>query len=187
MSDAATVLFAVIGGLAAASWFLSVVEWIGTMTLSAFFFRTGIVVFREKRALPTPAAGVGSRLETETAVCRFPGPSLCLFRYRVRLLGFTLHTPFLVKGSVRWDGIWATVEARIPVFPLAFLASWLLGSTAGGAMLIAQNENFWVGIGVLAIGWLFPLALCLLSIPFEIQRARMAFEEIQVVPSSTRS
>ncbi len=48
-------------------------------------------------------------------------------------------------------------------------------------MLIRGDESVWIGIGLLLIGWVFALAMCLVSIPYEIQRARLAWEEIQEV------
>ena len=181
MSDSAAVLFGIIGGIAALAWILMLVEWIGTLALSALVFRTGIVVLRETHALSPPAVRAGGRLETEDAVCRFVGPGHCLFRYRVRLFGFTLHTPFLVKGTARWEGTSVTATGRIPVFPIVFLVAWALGFTLGGAILIRGDESVWIGIGLLLVGWVFALAMCLVSIPFEIQRARLALEEIQEV------
>ncbi len=133
MSDSAAVLFGIVGGIAALAWILMLVEWIGTLALSALVFRTGIVVFREIQAVPSPAVGGGGRFETPSAVCKFVGPGYCLFRYRVRLFGFTLHTPFLVKATGRWEGPSVTATGRIPVFPIVFLVAWALGFTARGS------------------------------------------------------
>ena len=65
------------------------------------------------------------------------------------------------------------------MFPIVFLAAWALGFTAGGLMLISGDESVWVGIGLLLVGWVFALGMCLVSIPYEIQRARLAWEEIR--------
>ena len=54
MSDWAAVLFGIIGGIAALAWILMLVEWIGTLTLSALVFRTGIVVFERDPCSPSP-------------------------------------------------------------------------------------------------------------------------------------
>jgi hypothetical protein len=178
------VLVWIIGGIAGLAWILTIVEWIGTLCFSALVFRIGIVVFRETQALPPSPIGSDDRLETDNAVYRSAGPNCWLFRFRVRIFGFTLHTPFLVKGTARWEGTSVTTTGRIPVFPIVFLVAWALGFTAGGVMVIRSDESAWLGIGLLLLGWLFALGLCLISIPFEIQRARLAFEEIHEALSS---
>jgi hypothetical protein len=181
MSDSAQVVFAVVGAVAAAAWVLAAAEWVATLALASWAYRLGPTVLREIHPLPVPREGAEGRWETENAVARLVPPALCLFRFRVRLFGFTLHTPFLVKGTVRWQDSGAVVEGRIPLFPLVFLAMWLIGCTVGGAMLATESETFWVGIGLLAIGWLFPICLALLSIPFEKDRARTAFAEVEAL------
>ena len=100
MSGSVTASFAVFGGIAAVCWLLAVVEWIGTLRLSRWVFRLGPVVFRDTQAPSLPPYRGDGRDETESACWRLAGPNLCLFRYRVRPFGATLHTPFLVKGTI---------------------------------------------------------------------------------------
>ena len=100
MSDSAAVLFGIVGGIAALAWILMLVEWIGTLALSALVFRTGIVVFREIREVPSPAVGGESRFrDTERGlqIRRTRLLSLQVSRPPVRL-----HPPHAVSGEGHW-------------------------------------------------------------------------------------
>lgn len=188
-------LFAVLGSLAGLFWLLFVIEWIGTLRLSPWAFRFGPVVIRETYSLSLPLDSCRARSGDETARAdwRLVGPTFCLFRFRVRLLGPTLHTPFLVKGAIQGQevtprqGAPAQVVGRLPLFPLLFLLVWLIGCTAGGIMMVIDGQPLGVSIALLAIGWLFPPAICLASIPYEIGRARDALEELKEAPECSTS
>lgn len=178
--DAVVVFLVVVGAVAGVSWLLLVVEWMGTLSFSRGLFGMGPVVFRAAlRAMPRLDL-CEDRGETATSTWRRVSPGCCLFRYRVRLFGATLHTPFLIKGVLRCNGASSGVEGRLPFFPLMFLAAWLVECTAGGVLVLTRPEAapLPAGIGLLLLGWGFPAALCLLSIPYEIGRAQTALADL---------
>jgi hypothetical protein len=174
------VLFGAAIIIAFVSWFLIIVESIGMWRFWPWVFRTGIRVFNETHSLAVPTLVIGSEVETDSGKFKAIALGICLFRFRrPRWFSFVLHTPFPIKGSVRWDGTLARVEGRIPVFTTLFLAAWLLGWTVGGFMAVFQGKEYTLGIGVTLLGWAIIAGMSVFSIPFEIRRARKVFCELQ--------
>ena len=142
-------------------------------------FRYGVRVWQEARALPLPTRAVGSAFETRHGKFKFVDPQLCLFRWRMGWFSFDVHTPFQIKGSVRWNGSQATVEGRIPVFTTLFMAAWLVGCTVGGATMTLQPEGLVGGLGFLLLGWSFGALMCFIAVPFEVRRAKRILSEYE--------
>jgi len=51
-------------------------------------------------------------------------------------------------------------------------------------MVLVEGEALWAGVVLVAIGWALPLGMCAASIPFEIERARLAYAELAAVLQS---
>jgi hypothetical protein len=97
----------------------------------------------------------------------------------MRWFSFKIHTPFPIKGSLRWAGDQATVVGRIPLFTTLFLAAWLVGWTAAAVMMPLAAGGVLAGLGFLLLGWAFAVGICLFSVPFEIHRARQMLDEYE--------
>lgn len=162
-----------------ASWFLAIWESIAMWRFSPWIFRAGIRVLDESWSLPVPAMGMGSILETKNGKFKIVSHELYLFRLRARWTGILVAMPFPIKGTIRWSGNLARVEGRIPVFTTAFLLAWVVGWTAGSVLAIVQPGGFLVGLKFLLLGWLTAGGICLISIPFEIRRARKLLDELE--------
>jgi hypothetical protein len=162
-----------------ASWLLALREFIGMWRFWPRVFGTGIRVLQETRSLPLPTLTVGSEFETKSGKFKIIAPQLCFFRRRMRWLDFDVHTPFPIKGSLRWNGSRAAIEGRIPVFTTLFFAAWLVGWTIGTAIAAFEPGQLVGGGAFLFLGWAFAAGMCLLSIPFEIRRAKRILREFE--------
>ena len=166
---------AVVAGIA--SWFLGIAEFIGMWRFWPWVFRTGIRVLRETHSINVPIMRIDSVFETESGWCKFVAPRLCLFRCRMHWFGLDWHTPFPIKGSVRWDGTRANVEGPIPLFSTVFFGAWVIAWTVGGNWAVLHE--FVAGMSFLVLGWLFAGGICLFSISFEIRRAQRILGELE--------
>src|SRR5262249_31971162 len=164
---------------AVASWLLGIGESIGMWRFWPRVFETGFRVLQEARSLPLPTLAVGSEFETKSGKFKIIAPQLCFFRRGMSWLNVDFHTPFPVKGSLRWNGSWAVIEGRIPVSTTLFLAAWLVGWTIGMAIVASKPGNLVGGLAYLFLGWTFTAGICLLSIPFEIRRATRILREFE--------
>ena len=134
MNQLGSVLFMTAWGIGVASWFFAIAESIGMWRFWPWVFGTGLRVWKENSSLPFQALAIGSEIETESGKIKVVSPNLCLFRWRMRWFSFDIHTPFPIKGSLKWDGNQTTIEGRIPLFTTLFFAAWLIGWTVGGVM-----------------------------------------------------
>jgi len=112
VSEATRTIVIAFGAVAGICWLLTVAEWVSTLSLRRWVFQMGPVVVREVQPGHLPPCVATERDATQHARWRSIGPALLVFRYRVRLFGATLHTPFLVKGAIRPLGDRTMVEGR---------------------------------------------------------------------------
>jgi hypothetical protein len=167
-----------------ASWFLGLAESLGMWRFKPLAFRLGLVGLREDRVLPNPYGRlpVGEPFETQNGKFILTPQDGCLFRSRFQRFGFRLHTPFPMKGSVRWVGDHAHIECRIPMFPMVFMAAWIVGWTTGLIMLIVsegEGAGAAIGLAFFAIGVGAVVAMTALSIRFERGRAVKLVAELE--------
>lgn len=180
-------LFTAAWVVGAASWFLAIAELIGMWRFSGWVFRSGLVVLAEDRIMPNPSGRLPSHetIETTHGKFRFVGPSECLFRSQFRRSGSRVHTPFPLKGSIRWSGDHADIKGRIPIFTVVFLGAWLVGWTAGAWMTISSgSDGAGMGIAVLLIGFAAVGGLTAFSLPYEKRRSRSLVRELEALISS---
>ena len=162
-----------------ASWFLAIVESIGMWRFWPWVFGTGVRVWTENSSLPLQTMGIGSEIETESGKFKVVSPDLCLFRWRMRWFSFNIHTPFPIKGSLRWDGYRTIIEGRIPLFPILFFAAWLIGWTSGGVMVGLQSGISFDNVCSTLLGLAFVAGMFGFSIPLEMRRAREVLSEYE--------
>jgi hypothetical protein len=162
------------------AWFLAVAESIGVWRFGSWAYRLGPCVIRESRPLPSPSGVVPLADVFETANGKFKliAPDHCLFRGQLGLFRVRLNTPFPVKGSIRWRGVHAEVEGRIPLFTTLFFAAWFVGWGVGGVMAMLSPSGPLAGLGFLLFGWAFAGGMVALSIPLELRRARRVLNEL---------
>jgi hypothetical protein len=182
-----TVIFMAAWVAGVASWFLAVAESIGMWRFSGWVFRSGLVVLAEERIVPNPSGRLPSHetIETANGKFRFVGPSECLFRSQFRMFTFQVHTPFPLKGSIRWSGDHAHIKGRIPIFTAVFIGAWLVGWTAGSLMAIASgSEGAGFGVPFLVIGFAAVGGTTAFSLPFEKRRSRSLVGELEALIST---
>jgi hypothetical protein len=108
------------------------------------------------------------------------GTEEVLFRRKERLFGYRWHTPFPMKGRVRWEGRDAVIEGRLSLGGILFYCAWLLGITIW--CVITWNDPAtqawalapWILVG----GWLFGAAIVLWSAWYETKLARRIVGEL---------
>jgi len=172
-------LFIAAWGAGVALWLLAIGESVGMWRFWPRVFEIGVRVLQEARSLPLPTLAVGSEFETKSGKFKIIAPQLCFFRMRMSCMNADLHTPFPIKGSLRWNGSRVAIEGRIPVFTTLFLAAWLVAWTIGMAIVASKPGNLVGGVAYLFLGWAFTAGICLLSIPFEIRRAMRILREFE--------
>ena len=151
-----------------ASWFLAWGEGLRVERFDPRTFDRGLRVLRETRALPPPSAVVGTTFEA--AHGRFSVTQTDRVLFRAKTYVWLWRTPLTFKCGIRWNGPVATVEGRLPVFPTAFCAAFLIGWTAFAAGV--AND-----LTALAVGWLFVAGMVVLSLPLERYRVHRLVDE----------
>jgi hypothetical protein len=135
--------FALLFALFVAAWVLSIGEAIGMWRFWPRVYGTGVRALHETRSLPLPTLATGSEFETKSGKFKIIAPEFCLFRPHMSRDDVHVYTPFLVKGSLRWNGDRATIEGRLPVYPALFIAAWLVGFTTGMAKEVSKGNLDW--------------------------------------------
>jgi len=161
-------------------------EFAGALCFSPWVFRIGLRVWRESRRLPVPTMAA---FETPTATFEVVGPGLCLFRPKMEWFSFGFRTRSLIKGTLRWEGDQATVEARLFLFPLLFACCTLAGGITWILTTDYQEEQVAGAVFLLVMGMVFS-GIYLSMIPSEIRRAREILSEYEALvtpPSESKS
>src|SRR5579862_1219750 len=119
-------LFLVAWCIGVACFFLAIVEAVGMLCFWGWTFGMGVRIWQDRSSLHPPAAETGAIIETENGKFKVLAPTVCIFRIKMPTFGFHVHTPFPIKGTLRWDGNGSTIEGRIPIFTTLFLCTWLV-------------------------------------------------------------
>lgn len=176
------ILFLLAWVLGVASWFGAVIESIGMWRFWPSVFRFGLMAIEEPCRLEriAPMAGQSACIETQSGVFWVLSETECLFRSKIAMFGFRIHTPFPLKGSISWVGAQATIRGRVPVGPSLFLGFWLMGWTASAAMtLSAKAGSAMIAMPPLVLGFAMVGGMVAFSIPLERNRLRQLVEELK--------
>jgi hypothetical protein len=177
------VVFVAACGIGVLSWFFAIFEFVAVSRFAHFPFRFGKLVYFESEAIPLPAESIDMQkvIKTENGKFKFVTQKECLFFQKLKLWGFRLYTPFPLKGKIRWRNGSAEIEGRIPLGTSLFLGAWVIGWTAGAAMLLnSGSAAFFISApGVFIVGWVFAGGVYFLSIPYEIRRAKSMVTELK--------
>jgi hypothetical protein len=174
-------LFVLAWAVGVLSWLLALAESIGVWRFMPLAYRIGRRVLRETVALPRPFITPSSdAFETENGKFKLVSPTLLLFRRKARLLSFQVHTPFPIKGAIRWEGETARVEGRVSLFATIFFGAWAVAWTVGGLALWLLGEPVLLAFGLLLVGWGFAGGMYVFSVRFELRRARAILGELKL-------
>jgi len=145
-------------------------------------FKWGRLALKESSSLPVDTSGIepGRVYKTRIGQFRFLKPPECLFCPKFEIFTLRVHTPFPVKGRIRWRNGVATIEGRIPLGSTVFVGAWLVGLTAASLRVgPTGSEVALASLGFLALGWLSAGALYFGSLRIELHRARKIIDEIR--------
>lgn len=158
------------------------VEWAGLMLFAPWAFHIGIRVMDERRQLPVPRLEPGATFEVGTAKLKLIAPDECLFRTRANMFGF--QTSFPLRGSVRWDGGFATVEAHLPLAAPIWSGLWIVGLAAVAIWSLVSGEGNLSSAGFLLLAMLVVGGAWAFTIPVELRRTRKMLDEMHGVLAS---
>ena len=164
--------------IAGASLAIIVVEVIGTWRFAPTVYRLGLTLQRRTVALaPPPPPGSLIQVSGDTpGLAKVVALDLCLFRSQFRLLGFHLHTPFPLRGSIRWEAGSGLLELRLPIGTSVFMAGWLIAWAGGSFMLPAGAAGQMGGVGMFVLGLAIVVGIVAFSLSVELMRAQQIFE-----------
>ena len=175
----------VFGGIGILSGYFAVVEFIAVRLFKYSFFGFGKLVYAESDDIPLPVETIHLQqiIKTENGKFKFVNEKECLFFERLKLWPFRFHSPFPLKGKIRWRIGIAEIEGRIPLGTSVFLGSWLIAWTGMAIIILASHPaEFFSGdllFGIFISGWLIVGGLYFLSIPYEIRRAKSVVAELK--------
>jgi len=174
--------------LMAASWFYVIYEQITVHLFKPSSFNYGKLVLKLSESIPRNQTiiQVDQVHKTENGKFKFINLQECLFCSKYRI--FAWHTPFPIKGVIRWHNGIAEVEGRIPLGTTLFFSAWLVDLTVGG--LLADFSNLWhpfAILGFITFGWFMAGAMYFISVPIEVRRARTVFNEFKQFVASRPS
>lgn len=144
-------------------------------------FRWGRLVLKESRFFPvrTSAMEPGRVYTTAIGQFKFLSSRECLFCPKFEVFALRVHTPFPIKGRIRWGNGIATVEGRVPLGATVFLGAWLIGWTTGLRFGATEPGVALASLAFVALGWLSAGALYFGSLWVELRRARKIVDEIR--------
>jgi hypothetical protein len=150
------------------SWFFAVVEMVAGALFARWAFNTGIVALRASDASAVPQGSAPTEGATEHGKFRRLEDGRILVRAKWPMFGFRIHTPFPLRGTVRFADGKATLEARAPLGPMAFFGLILLSSL--GSIVNPRGtvaDVFWIFAA-------FAIAVTLMIVfSFSVERPRM--------------
>jgi hypothetical protein len=173
-------------GLAIASLFGGVVEFVLVQCLRPAVFRIGRVVLKEPCSVPRNASSLdtGRVYATPGGKFRVVSDREVVFCDRFwKPLG-SWHTPFAIKGRVTWpEGTpdLGSLEGRIPISPTLFFASLLTFITAisvSGAVWAPTLSARFAFLAMAPICWGFAAGMYLVSLRIELPRIRAVAREM---------
>ncbi len=177
------IVFCAAWGIGVLSWFFILFESIAVHRFAYLPFGFGKLVYLESEAIPLPAESIHMQqvIKTENGKFKFVSQKECLFFQKIKWWGFRLHTPFPLKGKIRWRNGIAEIEGRIPLGTSVFLGAWVIGWTAGALMLLGSDSAafFISALGVFIAGWVFAGGMYFLCVPYEIRRAKRIVTELK--------
>lgn len=156
-----------------AAWTYAVAEFIGLWRLSSWAFGRGLIVVRESVHTGFGPAQIGHHFSGARAKASRTSGGMIVFRGFFNPL---FQTPFPIKGRIEVSEIGVNVVGRIPVGTSLFIAIWLAGWTAIGAVVpAAEIMN---PLTFIAIGWGAVALMLGVSLPWELRKFRLAKEEL---------
>ena len=173
--DQALMILSIVFGVL---WLFQLIEMIGWLRVKPWAFQLGFKVMAEPTMVPLPRAAMMIDLETENGKFDVAGSHLGLFRRKEYWYGFRFHTPFPIKGVLRWDGPTPVVEGRIPVMPVVIAGviavSWI---TYAVPVILRDGSAGDIALAIAVL--IFIVGVCGIDILVEIQRARKILGELQ--------
>lgn len=188
IKDIAITVFMGAWVIGVASWFFGAYEFITLHLFIPSSFNFGKLALTASEQIPFDPFSIqqGAIIKTRNGKFKFVGRQECLFIEKFQLFAFRLHTPFPIKGKIRWTDGSAKIEGRLPLGTTLFIVAWLVGWTAGAVGLYAQDASTYLDPAVLLfsgifllLGWGFAAGMYMLSVPHEIRRARSMVEELR--------
>jgi hypothetical protein len=158
------------------SWLVAVLEWVLVWRFVPLAYDAGWRVFDEPADLALPTRPLGAVGETDSGRFKLVSPRQCLFRPAFRMFEVGIHTPFAIKGAVRWEAQGARVVGRLPVGTTGFFLAWVTGWTSGGLLIAGVQPA--IGVPFMLLGWLFAGLLVGFSLKYERRRARRILGEV---------
>ena len=173
-----------VAGIGILFGYFAIFEFIAVRLFKYSFFGFGKLVYAESDDIPLPVyiSHLQQVIKTENGKFKFVNEKECLFFERLKLWPFRFHTPFPLKGKIRWRNGIAEIEGRIYLGISGFLGSWLIIWTAMAFMILVSDPAAFFGDVVLSIfilGWLIAGGTYFLSIPYEIRRAKSVVAELK--------
>jgi len=171
------VLFVLCMGLLAAGAAYGISERLAMARLQPPVFGAGYLVLASSETLPADRRDVpcGEVVRTAHGRFTFVSDDLTIFTRRFGWTGL-VHTPFPLKGTIRWTGPVGFIEGRLPIGPVVFWAAWLGAWTVLWAFLTSsEGTRGWAG---LVLGWAFAALIIVVSIWIEKRTLRTVIREI---------
>ncbi len=169
----------------------SLIEAVATARFSPWPYRLGPLLFRRRRAMPAPLFRLDASLpeETESGLFKMIAPGEGLFHARITDFQWPfwpLPRPpferFLPKGSgkgtIRWRGAEAEVEARLSLGAIISGTAWVAAVTVWAIIAMPDPELHRIALIALAVGWGFALGIIALSIRQDRRRMFRVLDEL---------
>jgi hypothetical protein len=136
-------------------------------------FQRGSIILLAKRALPRPDAAEFSqeKIVTPSGQFRFTTPAELVFCPRFHWFALRVHTPFPIKGRIRFGQNYADIEGRLPLGSSLFFAGWVALWSVPLFLLFTGRGSVRETLPLVACGWAFALGLVGVSIVVERRRA----------------
>lgn len=167
------------------SSFYSIFEYIMAIQFSPSVFAQGVLVLEMSEVFFLDRSRILSNctIETKNGQFKFIDDTSCLFRpkcqRRYALFGpRPARTPFPIRGRIRWQEGMAQIEGRIPVGTSIFFLGLLIGSTSFALNMLVSEPPVY-GIMMLGISWMVIAGICLFSVGYEEERARIIVDELR--------
>lgn len=179
--ELAGIAFGVAWVVAFGSMILSLGEWLGIVWFTPWVYRRGLVAFSDEQPLPPPGGRFSPRqiVETDHGKFCFVGPEECLFRSK---FSWYRRKPLPLKGTIRWSGDRAHLQARVPITLTCFVVACASGWMLGPIMMVAKEGLAAApfGVGIAALVLLVIGVSLIVGLVMETDRLRSAVGELAV-------
>jgi len=174
-------LFIASVSVAALAWSFGVVELVATALMRTFVFYIGkkVVDFEERVSLITDNVITSRIFETDSGKFKFVDSQKCVFREKIQLFSFRIHTPFSLKGCVEFKNGTAKIEGRLPVGATLFFCMWLVRWATGCIGASIQGEGSMLSLLMLLFGWGVAALMYFPSVALERKRLLVVYDEMK--------